>query len=57
MAKADLNSNGFNDTTGVTLTVVAADATHYCLKAVGTGGVADEYYSSATGAPTTAVCT
>jgi type IV pilus assembly protein PilA len=57
MADADLASNGFNQTQGVTVTVEAStNATTYCLKAVGTGGVADQYYSSVTGAPGTAAC-
>ncbi|MEA2486463.1 MAG: type pilus assembly protein PilA [Actinomycetota bacterium] len=57
MAYSDLTGNGFNPTSGVTLTVVGTTSTSYCLKAVGTGGVDDEFYSSATGAPTTTACT
>jgi type IV pilus assembly protein PilA len=62
MVKADLTSNGFNDTTGVTLTVAKVGATGYCLKAVGTGGVTDQYYDSGTtgstaaGVPSTVSC-
>ena len=56
MVKQDLTDNGFNDTTGVDLTVAKAGPTGYCLKAVGTGGVDDLYYDSAKGAPLTDNC-
>ncbi|MEA2476218.1 MAG: type pilus assembly protein PilA [Actinomycetota bacterium] len=56
MVYASLTGNGYNATSGVTLTVAAKGATGYCLKAVGTGGVADQYYDSNTGVPATASC-
>ncbi len=58
----ELKANGYNTTSGVTLTVAAKGTTGYCLKAVGTGGVANMYYdsgiatSTAAGVPSTVNC-
>jgi type IV pilus assembly protein PilA len=60
---AMLQSEGFNVVSGVTISVVYPTAVtpqdgHYCLKAVHSQtSVADKYYSSVTGAPTSTVCT
>ena len=59
---AQLQSEGFNNVAGVTLTVVyptsATQDGHYCLKADhDQASVPDMYYSSVTGAPSTTVCT
>jgi type IV pilus assembly protein PilA len=57
MTKADLISNGFNDTDGVTLTVVGTTGTSYCLLAVHNPATVNWYYSSAVGNPSTTACT
>jgi type IV pilus assembly protein PilA len=57
MTKANLTSNGFNDTQDVTLTVVSATGTAYCLKAVHSPATVDYYYSSTVGNPSTTACT
>jgi type IV pilus assembly protein PilA len=49
----------FNKTTSVTLDLVGANATTYCLKAIDTRLGTSEawYYNKATGVPSTTVCT
>jgi type IV pilus assembly protein PilA len=56
---AQLKNEGYTDVTGVTLSVVDAttDSDEFCLKAVHSSGIADEYYDSSVGKPTTAACT
>jgi type IV pilus assembly protein PilA len=57
MTTADLTSNGFNPTSDVTLAIVSAGATAYCLSAVHDPVTVTWYYSSADGEPTTTACT
>ena len=57
MTTTDLANNGFNTTTGVTLTVVSATGTAYCLKAVHSPVTVDYFYNSTVGNPSTTACT
>jgi len=52
-----LQSEGFNNVSGVTLSVVSATASAYCLKADHAQPVPDLYYSSTTGKPSPTACT
>lgn len=57
-----LTAEGFNATTGVTVTIIypvlaTGQDGHYCLKAVNTNPVPDLYYSSTAGAPSATACT
>ena len=57
MATTDLSTNGFNETTGVTLAVVSATATDYCLSATHANHAAVWYYDSGDGEPSATACT
>ena len=50
-------SEGFNPVSGVDVSIVSSAGGAYCLKADHTQPVPDLFYSSATGAPSTTVCT
>ena len=52
-----LQSEGFNNVSGVTLSVVSATASAYCLKAVHAQPVPALFYSSTTGKPSPTACT
>ncbi len=53
-----LHSYGYNGTVDVTLTVVSADGSEFCLSAAhAQGSLATQYYDSQTGNPSTTVCT
>jgi len=56
-AAPSLEAEGFNDITGVDVTIEASTTnSSYCLMAVHTQGVDDLYYSSETGQPTDVAC-
>ena len=56
-AAPSLEDEGFNDVSGVTLTIEASTTnSEYCLKAVHAQGVDTLYYTSADGKPTATVC-
>ena len=46
-----LSANGYNGTVDVTLNVLSANGSGYCLQAVHTQDINDWYYDSATGNP------
>jgi type IV pilus assembly protein PilA len=52
-----LHTFGYNGTVDVTLTVIRADGTGYCLQADHTQDSPDQYYSSDDGNPTETACT
>lgn len=52
-----LFAEGYNATSTVTVTVISATGTAYCIKGVHTSLTAPYYISSASGKPSTAVCT
>jgi type IV pilus assembly protein PilA len=54
---ATLTNNGFKNTTGVTVAVVSATATAYCISADHVSLADNVYFSSTSGAPTTTACT
>lgn len=54
---AALSANGYNGTVDVTLTVVSADGSGYCLRAAHNQDVVDQFYDSDTGSPTATPCT
>ncbi|HEU0132825.1 MAG TPA: prepilin-type N-terminal cleavage/methylation domain-containing protein, partial [Mycobacteriales bacterium] len=52
-----LGGEGFNASTKVTLNVVSASSTAYCMSAVHTSGGATYYLTNTGGQPTTTPCT
>ena len=55
---ASLNNEGFNNSANVTVSVVSASTTAYCMKAVHSSNPTKFWYiSSATGSPSTTACT
>ena len=54
--KADLTSEGFNEVSGVTLTLPIKSASAYCLQAVHAQNVPDMMYTSGEGVPVVGTC-
>jgi type IV pilus assembly protein PilA len=54
---SDLQNNGFNPSANVTLTIISASSTAYCMSARHNSGGDTWYMSSATGEPSTTACT
>ena len=53
----ELAAAGYNKSANITLSVISATSSHYCMSAVHTSGGSTWYMSNDTGEPTTTVCT
>lgn len=55
--EANLVTEGFNESTNVSLTIVSADADDYCMSAVHSSGGSTYYMDDDVGEPSTTACT